>query len=140
LDKQNIEKHLNIEEFFRLEKFHDNPEEIPTDIFAYIGDSFFNLVASIESVGDGRIKANKANREGVKYKRASAQRELMKSIVDTLSEDEERFFKKGLNSQGAKKRGNDYDYRWATGFETLIGYLFIMKRWERLSEIFRNNL
>ena len=140
MDKQNINNRLSIEEFFHLEVIHDNPEEIPTDIFAYIGDSLYNLVASIESIDDGRIKANKANKKGVKKKRASAQRELMKSIVETLSEEEERFFKKGLNSRGAKKRGNDYDYRWATGFETLIGYLFVMKRWERLSEIFRNNL
>jgi len=126
----------NLETLFDFEKIVNNKNEIPTDILAFVGDSFFNFMATFESIGDGRIKTSKAFKKGVKHKRASGQRMFLEKVDKILTDEELAVVKKGLNSKGAKKRGNDYDYRYSTAFETLIGYLFLKKDWERLGLIF----
>jgi ribonuclease-3 family protein len=135
-----ISKYKNsLESLFDFENIVKNKNEVPIDIYAYIGDSFFNLIATFISIKDGRVRTNEANRRGVKLKRASGQKKLLEECMDILTEDEKLIVKKGLNSKGAKKRGNDVDYRQATAFETLLGYLFLNKNWERLNDIFRNH-
>lgn len=125
-----------MESLFDFDKLINNKNEIPTDILAFIGDSFFNLIATFESIKDGRIKTEKAFKEGIKFKRASGQRKFLNEIEPLLNSEEQELVKKGLNSKGATKRGNDYDYRHATAFEVLIGYLFVNKRWARLNTLF----
>ncbi len=129
-------KKQQLESLFDFEKLVNNKKEIPIDVLAFVGDSFFNMIATFESIGDGRIKTSKAFRKGVKHKRASGQRMFLEKVEKLLTEEEQYIVKKGLNSKGAKKRGNDYDYRYSTAFETLIGYLFLKKEWGRLSLIF----
>ena len=109
--------------------------EIPADVLAYIGDSFFNLYSSIKSIGDGRKSISRVNKDGVKLKRAEGQKEFLSSITPFLDEAEKEIVKRGINSKGAKKRGNCEAYRVSTGFECLIGYLFLEKNWKRLNEI-----
>jgi len=123
-------------DLFQFQKLVTNKDEIPTDILAFVGDSFFNLIATFNSIGDGRVKTSKAFKNGVQSKRASGQRLYLEQIQSMLTDDELNVVKKGLNSRGAKKRGNDYDYRYSTAFETLIGYLFIKQEWERLGLLF----
>lgn len=125
-----------METLFDFDKLINNKNEIPTDILAFIGDSFFNLIATFESIKDGRIKTEKAFKQGVRFKRASGQRKFLNKVEPLLTAEEQEMVKKGLNSKGATKRGNDYDYRYATAFEVLIGYLFVNKRWGRLNIIF----
>ncbi len=125
-----------LEDLFNFQKLVNNKEEIPTDVLAFVGDSFFNMIATFNSIGDGRIKTSKAFKNGVKSKRASGQRKYLEQIQSMLTDDELNVVKKGLNSKGAKKRGNDYDYRYSTAFETLIGYLFLKQEWERLDLLF----
>ena len=135
MDNLHCEK-KQLEMLFDFEKIVSNKNEIPTDVLAFVGDSFFNMIATFQSIGDGRIKTSKAFKKGVKHKRASGQRKFLEKIESILTEEEREVVKKGLNSRGAKKRGNDYDYRYSTAFETLIGYLFLKKDWERLGIIF----
>lgn len=125
-----------LEMLFDFDLIVPNTNEIPTDVLAFVGDSFFNFIATFKSIGDGRIKTSKAFRKGVKYKRASGQRMFLDKVENILNEEELRVVKKGLNSKGAKKRGNDYDYRYATAFEALVGYLFLKREWGRLDTIF----
>jgi ribonuclease-3 family protein len=126
----------NLETLFDFSKIVSNKNEIPTDVLAFVGDSFFNMVATFHSIGDGRMKTAKAFKKGVKHKRASGQRKFLEKIEALLTVEELEVVKKGLNSKGAKKRGNDYDYRYSTAFETLVGYLFLKREWERLDIIF----
>jgi len=125
----------NLESLFDFTKIVSNKKEIPTDVLAFVGDSFFNMIATFQSIGDGRIKTSKAFKKGVKHKRASGQRLFLEKVEEFLNTEELEIVKKGLNSKGAKKRGNDYDYRYSTAFETLVGYLFLNREWERLDII-----
>ena len=56
---------------------------------------------------------------------------------DLLSEEELRVLKRGRNAQSYTKAKNASvsDYRWATGFEALIGYLYLSDKNDRMLEI-----
>jgi len=123
---------LNLFDFFDLYKITRNSNEIPVDVLAYVGDSFYNLFATVKSVGDGRISIYKAHKGGVRMKCAPGQRELLERIRCELTEEEEDVVRRGLNSKGAKKRGNDEDYRHSTALEALIGFLFLTGKTERI--------
>lgn len=123
---------MSITDFFDLDGITGNPNEIPIDVLAYIGDSFYNLYASVQSINDGRISIYKAHKQGVKLKCAGGQKKLLMSIQQSLTEEEKDFVRRGMNSKGAKKRGNDEDYRYSTAFEVLVGYLFLTGNIERL--------
>jgi len=109
--------------------------EIPVDVLAYVGDAVYNLHCVMLSIGDGRKDVSKANRVASLWKSAKGQDQFLYFLLDRLTEEERTVVKRGRNSKGAKKRGNDASYRNSTGFETLIGYLFLAKRETRLREI-----
>jgi ribonuclease-3 family protein len=81
--------------------------------------------------------AGKLHKEAVKYVKAQAQAESIKAIMETLSEEELWVFKRGRNAKSATvpKNADVNDYRLATGFEALIGYLYLEGKTERLAEI-----
>lgn len=57
------------------------------------------------------------------------------TLVDHLTDEEHKIFRRGYNSQGAKKYGNDMEYRWATALEAVVGYLFLSRKYERVQEL-----
>jgi ribonuclease-3 family protein len=110
--------------------------EIPVDIFAYVGDAVFNLYCVLSSIDDGRKDVSKADHEAAKWKSARGQDRLLSSLQNTLTPEEVAFVKRGRNSRGARKKGNDFEYRNSTGFEVLIGYLYLKRDHQRLRELF----
>lgn len=71
--------------------------------------------------------------------KAKAQAELLESIQPMLTEEEQTLVKRGRNTKSSTvpKNAELSDYRYATGFETLIGYLYLLGRTDRLMEIFK---
>ncbi|WP_129408707.1 Mini-ribonuclease 3 [Marinitoga lauensis] len=110
-------------------------KEVPVDTFAYIGDAVLNLYFINYIIDSGRKKAGKLHNESKNYVSATAQSKIVDNIINNFTEEENSIYKRGLNSKGAKKRGNDINYRKATAFETVIGYLFLKKDYTRLNEI-----
>jgi len=109
--------------------------EIPADVLAYVGDAVFNLHCVLLSIGDGRKEVSKASLAASLWKSAEGQNRFLHSLIDGLNEEEAAVVKRGRNSKGAKKRGNDPSYRNSTGFEALVGYLLLSKQETRLQEI-----
>ncbi|KLO23239.1 ribonuclease III [Marinitoga sp. 1197] len=109
--------------------------EVPIDTFAYIGDAVINLYFINYIIDTGRKKAGKLHNESKNYVSAKAQAKIVDNILNSFNEEEKNIYKRGLNSKGAKKRGNDLEYRKATAFETVVGYLFLKKDYTRLNEI-----
>ncbi|SHE84987.1 ribonuclease-3 family protein [Marinitoga hydrogenitolerans DSM 16785] len=113
--------------------------EVPVDTFAYIGDAVINLYFINYIIDTGRKKAGKLHNESKNYVSAKAQAKIVDNILNSFNEEEKNIYKRGLNSKGAKKRGNDLEYRKATAFETVIGYLFLKKDYSRLNEILESS-
>jgi len=72
--------------------------------------------------------------EAVHFVKASSQAKMMKLIMEDLTEEETEVFKRGRNQKSltVPKNTTLVDYKWATGFEALLGYLYVTKQEERL--------
>lgn len=105
---------------------------------AYIGDAVYEVLVRTYLLEQRDISVNELHREAIKYVKAKAQADIVHSLRDKLTEEEWFIVKRGRNTKSATvpKNANLTDYRYATGFEALVGYLYLIGRYERLSEIF----
>lgn len=104
---------------------------------AYIGDAVYEIYARTKVISLGNSSVNKMNEKTVNYVKASAQANAYQSIENLLTEEEIALFKRGRNAKptSAPKNALLSDYKCATGFEALIGYLYISHQLERLDYI-----
>lgn len=105
--------------------------------FAYIGDSVFDLIIRTMITAEGNSRPNRYHGIAIKYVNAKAQATMMKHIEPHLTEQEMSIFRRGKNAKPATcaKNQSHHDYRIATGFEALIGYLYLAGRMERIMEL-----
>lgn len=87
----------------------------------------------------GFTKAKDLNREALRYVTAEAQAEMYRKIENMLLDDEREVFRRAANSThlNRPKHASVTDYRYATGFEAVIGMLVWIKDEERLEELLR---
>lgn len=104
---------------------------------AYIGDAVYDLMIRTLVVSKGNCQPQKLHGKTVKYVSAKAQARIIVAISDLLSEDEAAVYKRGYNAKPhtiAKNAGLE-EYKKATGFEALLGYLYLCNEYDRLFEI-----
>lgn len=111
--------------------------QIPALTLAYLGDAVYEIVIRSMLVESGIMHVSELNRRATGYVRAAAQKELLLKIEPMLDEDEISAFKRGRNSKSAStaKNASVTDYRIATGFEALIGFLYLEGRFDRILEL-----
>lgn len=108
-------------------------------VWAYVGDSVYELYIRTQLVNFSNAKPHKLHLETIKFVKAEAQAKILDKIWNSLTEEEQEIFKRGRNTENhhLPKNGNVADYSHATGFEALIGYLYLSKQDERLEEILK---
>ena len=106
--------------------------------WAYVGDCIFELYIRTNLVNKSKLKPHKLHIETIKYVKAKAQADFLKSIEDKLSEKEHDIVRRARNTQNhhLPKNADPADYMYATAFEGLVGYLYLTKQDNRLKEIF----
>lgn len=106
-------------------------------VWAYIGDSVYELFIRTNLVNTSNAKPHKLHIESIKYVKAKAQADTLKRILDKLTEEEKDIVRRGRNTENhhVAKNSNVADYSQSTAFEALIGYLYLTKQDERLEEI-----
>ena len=106
-------------------------------VLAYIGDCVFDLIIKTMAAGKGIRPVHKLHEETSRYVQASAQSFMMRSMQEHLTEEEHAIYRRGRNSRTVSPAKNQSitDYRRATGFEALIGYLYLRREYERLTEL-----
>ncbi len=104
---------------------------------AYIGDGIYELVIRTVTVRQGSRQVNKLHRDTSRLVKAQAQSEMMKTLLPLLTEQEADIYRRGRNAKSFSVAKNAFvgDYRRATGFEALMGYLYLQGDMERLSEL-----
>ena len=104
---------------------------------AFTGDAVFSLFVREMLVCDTNRPVGKLHKLSVNWVKAEAQSKGMRAILPLLTEKETEVFKRGRNahSNTMAKNADVVDYRHATGFEALIGYLYVQAKHERISEI-----
>ncbi|MBU3111734.1 Mini-ribonuclease 3 [Clostridium lacusfryxellense] len=108
-------------------------------VLAIVGDAIYEVFIRTYLVERNRdMNAHKIHVKAIEYVKAHAQSEYMKIIIDDLDEEELTMFKRGRNAKSATtpKNADLNDYKWATGFEALMGFLYLSEKNDRLNEIF----
>ena len=125
----------SIEKAFGLKEV--NVAEYSPLTLAYIGDCVYELIIRTNLVTAGNAPVNKLNKRASDLAKAVTQAKMIEAVVETLSEEEEAAYRRGRNAHSPTKAKNatTADYRKATGFEALIGYLYLQKKFDRIMEI-----
>lgn len=107
-----------------------------TQALAFLGDAIYEVFIRARLV-DMAFSGDKLHKQSIKYVNANAQAEAVKSLLDELSQEEEELVKRARNHKVRNKPQNIdlRTYKWATGFEALLGWLARLDREERLLEI-----
>lgn len=127
----------NFKELFELENT-DIRTYSPLTL-AYIGDAIYELVIRTILVEKGNTQVNKLHQRASKLVKASAQSEIIEKLKPYLTEEEMGIFKRGRNAKSftMAKNASMSDYRRATGFEALMGHLYLTEQWDRMLELIK---
>ena len=106
-------------------------------VWAYMGDAVYEQFVRDYIIKQGVLKNGAYHRKTIKYVSASNQVKILKKIEPILTDEEMEIVKRGRNSHphSHAKNADIVDYKWATGFEALIGYLYLTKKTSRLNTI-----
>lgn len=126
-----------MEELIERKKNIEEVKLMPPLVWAYIGDCIYEIYIRMHFVNTTKLNPHKLHIETIKYVKASAQAEILKSITEILTEEEKDIVRRGRNAQNhhLPKNANLAEYSHATAFEALIGYLYLTKQDKRLKEI-----
>lgn len=104
---------------------------------AYIGDAIYDLIIRTIVVDKGNTKPGNLHKTTSQLVKAHAQSEMMQAISLKLTEEEEDVFRRGRNAKSPTmaKNATMLDYRRATGFEALMGYLYLQDQFDRIVEL-----
>lgn len=109
---------------------------------AYLGDAVYEIYIREYLINKGIVKVNDLQKEAIKYVSAKAQSDYLKKLIDNniLTNEELDIVNRGRNHKNSHKPKNTdiITYKYATGLETLIGYLRITKNNDRIKEIMNN--
>ncbi len=105
---------------------------------AFAGDAVYELFIRqyILSKGDAKVKT--LHNDCVRLVNADFQAAAMDMLLPHLTEEETAVFKRGRNAHAGHtpKNKSEAIYHKSTGFEALIGYLYLKKEYERLTYFF----
>lgn len=109
---------------------------------AYIGDAVYDLIIRTVVVERANRPVNELHRIVVKYVSANAQSRIVQALTERFTEEEQAVYRRGKNSKPhtTAKNASVADYLKATGFEAVIGYLYLTDRMERALELVRKGL
>ncbi len=105
---------------------------------AYMGDAVYEQFVRERVIRNGRfVRADVLHRAGVLYVNAEAQAEVIKTMLEELDEEEKVVVRRARNHRSATKPKNvdPVSYKWATALEALFGYLYLIGRERRLTEL-----
>ena len=111
--------------------------EIPVGVLAYIGDAVYELRARMRAAGDMKRPSGAMHTQAVKLVRAGAQARAARLIQAMLTDEEKNVYLRARNHAvtSSPRNADPVEYRMATGFEAVVGFLYLHHRDQRLDEI-----
>lgn len=109
---------------------------------AYIGDCIYDLIIKTMVMNGGNAPVHKLHKKTSALVQASAQSLMMRKIQEHLTDEEHGIYKRGRNAKSVSPAKNQSvtDYRRATGFEALMGYLYLKKDYKRMLDLVKIGL
>lgn len=111
-------------------------------VLAYIGDGIYDLIIRTIVVYQGNTQANKLHRRTSELVKAATQATMIDLIFEDMTTEEQDMFRRGRNAKSPTmaKNATMKDYRKATGFEALMGYLYLKGDYERMTDLIKLGL
>lgn len=109
---------------------------------AYVGDAVYEVIIRTVIAERANRAANELHKRAVKFVQAGAQAAMITALQEILTEDELAVFKRGRNAKSntSAKNASITDYRKATGFEALIGFLYLTDQTERVLYLIKEGI
>lgn len=109
---------------------------------AYLGDAVYELAIRTFVMNHGNTQVNKMHKRTAGLVKAEAQANFYKVLEEELTEEEKAVYRRGRNAKSVTmaKHATMKDYRMATGFEALMGYLYLTEQMERMAELLGHGL
>lgn len=106
-------------------------------VLAFLGDAVHTLFVRMHLGINAKTKSGGLNVLQKKYLSASGQSKAILALLDELNQDELKVFKRARNykTQSVAKNASVVEYKNATGFEGVLGFLYITGQFERLNQI-----
>lgn len=103
-------------------------------VLAFLGDDVFDLIVRTILVEKANEPVNMLHRKAAGIVKAASQKALYEAIEDELNDEEKAVFRRGRNAKSntMAKNATVSDYRGATGFEALLGYLYLKGETNRI--------
>ncbi len=129
-----------MQELFQMRRV-DIKEYSPLAL-AYIGDAVYELMIRSLVLNEGNRQVQKMHKRTSSLVQASAQARIITALNDSLTQEEHAVYKRGRNAKSLSPARNQSvsDYHKATGFEALIGYLYLKEEWKRMMDLVRAGL
>ena len=106
---------------------------------AYLGDAIYEVYIREKMIKEAPLKVEQLQKKAINYVSAKAQAKILSNLIDTnaLTDEELDIVKRGRNYKRSShpKNTDIITYKLSTGFETLIGYLYLSGKTTRLREI-----
>ncbi|CCL67426.1 TPA: Mini-ribonuclease 3 [Clostridioides difficile] len=112
-------------------------------VLAYLGDTVYETYIREYLIRQNtQRKVNDLHKLAIKYVKAKAQATIIHEVEIELTEEESKIYKRGRNqkSNTSPKNADIIDYKHATGFEALVGYLYLNNEIERLQYIINKGI
>lgn len=106
---------------------------------AFIGDAIHNLYIRTYLISNSNTNTGKLHKKSITYVSAKAQSNVIDKIYNDLNEEEKLVYKRGRNTNinTVSKNVDVVSYKKATGYETLLGYLYLKNNISRLEELIK---
>ena len=117
-------------------------KEVNVKTLAYVGDVVYELYIREHVISNSHEQVNKLHKKTVKYVSAKAQAKIVDALTDVLTQQEKDIIRRGRNAEAntIPKNTDVITYKIATGFEALIGYLYLDKQQDRLNELINKSI
>ena len=135
---------VNLNDYFN-EQFDIENKDIRTYsplTLAYIGDAIFDVVIRSILVNKGNTAVNKLHHRASSIVKAQTQSEMAAALADEFTEEEADYYRRGRNSKPHTKAKNasTMEYLDATGFEAVLGYLYLTGDMDRICDLVKKGL
>ena len=127
---------------YLMEQFHLEKQDIRSYsplTLAYIGDGIYELYIRTILVEQGNRQASKLHKHASRLVKAPAQSEMIETLEPLFTPEEEAVYKRGRNAKSytTAKNATTGEYRRATGFEAVMGYLYLTGQHFRMIDLIK---
>lgn len=105
---------------------------------AYMGDAVYEQAVREHLLRSGRVRPNVLHREATRYVSAKSQAAVIREMLQSgfLTEEEEAVMRRGRNAKSGSipKNTDVVTYNHSSGFEAVLGFLYLLRKTERIEE------